>query len=61
LVVKLEEADLALVSDDLRLVVGILAIQQAKKRVEVRPVSQGVVVEVETRISFVFCVASGNG
>jgi hypothetical protein len=50
LVAELEEIDAMLVGDNLWLVVGILAFQQAKKRVEVRLVNRGVVIEVETPV-----------
>jgi hypothetical protein len=50
LVVELEEADLALVSEDLWLVAGILEFQQAKEWIEARRVIQGIVVEMETRV-----------
>jgi hypothetical protein len=50
LVEGLEEVDLVLVSEDLWLVAGILAFQQAKERLEARLVNQGIVVEVKTRI-----------
>jgi hypothetical protein len=50
LVAELEEADLALVSEDPRLIVVTLAFQWAKETVESRPVNQGIVVEVEKQI-----------
>jgi hypothetical protein len=55
LAAKLEEADLAQLSEGLWLVVGILPIQQARERVEARPADQGIVVEVETRILDGYC------
>jgi hypothetical protein len=52
---ELDEADPALVSEDLRLVAGISVIQQAKERVKARPANQGIVAEVETQILDVYC------
>jgi hypothetical protein len=54
LVAELEEADPAPVSEDLWLVAGILALQQAKKRVEVRPVNQGIVVVLSSFVELVY-------
>jgi hypothetical protein len=54
-VAELEEADPALVSEDLRLVAEVLAFRQAKERVKARPVNQGIVIEVEKRIFYGCC------
>lgn len=51
---ELEEADPVPVSEDLWLVAGILALQQAKKRVEVRPVNQGIVVVLSSFVELVY-------
>jgi hypothetical protein len=48
--VVLEEADPVLVGEDIWLVAGILAFQQAKEWMQARLVNQGVAVKVETLI-----------
>jgi hypothetical protein len=48
LVVELDEADLALVSEGLSLAARILAFQQGKERVEARLVNRRIIVEAET-------------
>jgi hypothetical protein len=50
LMVESEEVDSALVAWDIWWMVTILVLQQAKERVEAKPVNQDIVVEVEMQI-----------